>query len=1360
MKKSISLLLLLVVTLLHAQNDFKNAGGTGFVENKGQLCNQHNKPNTNVAFLLNAPGMNIQLRKSGFSYDFYRTEHRKKKIKHHGLLPAQQDTVEYIYTTQLHRVDFDFDGANPFVKIMGQDKLALHTNYYNMPWKSAGIEMVNSYKKVVYQNLYTGIDLLFSIPDDTSKPVEYNFVVHENGNINDIKFRIKGARNRLQDNVIKCSVRFGDFEETIPLSWTESGAGKETLGINYRQLGKNVYGFAANTSLKGKKIIIDPVPVRLWGTYFGGYAAAFPGYITTDALNNVYVSGLTASTQFVATEGTFMSTYTSGSSGAYISKLSSNGSQVWGTYYPVGGKTITVDSDFNVIFCGSTNSSYPNVTSAGAYQASKSSYSDCYIVKLNSSGQRLWGTYYGANGNDNAGAVSITHDSDNNIYLVGETDSTQDMATTGSFQPGLSGGYDGFISKFSPSGSRLWGTYFGGTRPDGLSTVNISDDGYIYVTGTTNSANMTTPGTYKPNWDGTPEIFIGKFDTAGTRLWSTYAGGSGYDYMFRAALRGSKLYLQGRTSSTNNIGTPGSLFPSYVISDNGTDSYFVMCFDTQTQNILYGTYFPSQITGLTVNQNDQALFCGDASSNENIATPDAYMPVKGTYSKSYLVKLGAAGERIWGTYYGGDKAEQNCAVATDTAGDIYMHGITNGSMTGIATPGAHQSSISPANVGATYIVKFRDCNSFSRVSSNSPVCIGQTINLTAQGGANYLWSGPDGFTSIQQNPVIPSATALKAGTYSCAITGTAGCDATQTIEIVVGDTELPVPTVTNLPPLTADCTLSVTQIPTATDRCDGIITATTINPLVYNVPGNYTINWTYTDSSGNVTTQQQQVVVNQPALAVEPNVMLSGCNGTPFNLTQAQALITQIPGATFTYYDDPLNAQQQINAVANPTAYTVTTSSQIFVVVALPGGCNAVSNLLLQSIALPVVPAYTMEKCFGTGQQIFNLADALPSLNPNNEYAVTFYASASDLSNAIPIVNTGSFTTSTPLYSLYVKLVNSAGCIGTGTIELKAGHANNLDLSDYIECEVNGPVLFNLASQQAKIIATLPADNYQFSYYNNYNDAIDGTANNTLNATLSVTAGSTTVYYRVLAPGSCPYIIKQLLIAIPKPDFGLEAVYDICKGEKLNLSLPGGYYRYEWSNGALGQNASFTDAGTYTATITTVVGGVTCQNTQDFTVNVYNSPYVSDIITTDFAGNNNSITVLPFSPDNLYALNGGTYGQDNVFTGLEGGLYTIHVKDKGGCGVTVKTVAVLNYPKFFTPNGDGQSDYWHIKYAATARILVTIFDRYGKLITTVKPNDRGWDGTFNGHPLPATDYWFVIQQQDGIEYRGHFSLIR
>ncbi|WP_282044428.1 T9SS type B sorting domain-containing protein [Winogradskyella flava] len=86
---------------------------------------------------------------------------------------------------------------------------------------------------------------------------------------------------------------------------------------------------------------------------------------------------------------------------------------------------------------------------------------------------------------------------------------------------------------------------------------------------------------------------------------------------------------------------------------------------------------------------------------------------------------------------------------------------------------------------------------------------------------------------------------------------------------------------------------------------------------------------------------------------------------------------------------------------------------------------------------------------------------------------------------------------------------------------------------------------------------------------------------------------------------------------------------------------------------------------------------------------------------------------------------------------------------------------LLYYPGFFTPNGDGDSDYWQIKNSEVEPLSkLFIYDRYGKLITELRPNDSGWDGTLNGNKLPSSDYWFIMERQNGKTYSGHFSLKR
>ena len=83
------------------------------------------------------------------------------------------------------------------------------------------------------------------------------------------------------------------------------------------------------------------------------------------------------------------------------------------------------------------------------------------------------------------------------------------------------------------------------------------------------------------------------------------------------------------------------------------------------------------------------------------------------------------------------------------------------------------------------------------------------------------------------------------------------------------------------------------------------------------------------------------------------------------------------------------------------------------------------------------------------------------------------------------------------------------------------------------------------------------------------------------------------------------------------------------------------------------------------------------------------------------------------------------------------------------------------YSRFFTPNGDGYNDTWRIKLSNfEAGLAIKIFDRNGKLIKTLTNMDNGWDGTYGGLVLPASDYWFLINRANGLEHKGHFSLKR
>ena len=152
--------------------------------------------------------------------------------------------------------------------------------------------------------------------------------------------------------------------------------------------------------------------------------------------------------------------------------------------------------------------------------------------------------------------------------------------------------------------------------------------------------------------------------------------------------------------------------------------------------------------------------------------------------------------------------------------------------------------------------------------------------------------------------------------------------------------------------------------------------------------------------------------------------------------------------------------------------------------------------------------------------------------------------------------------------------------------------------------------------------------------------------------------------------------------------------------------------------------------------------------------------YTLDVI--DFTAGGNSVFInIQNQPNFEYSLDGMLYTDNPYFTNLEPGLYTIFIRSKDNCRTVTEDILILNYPKFFTPNGDGINEFWTLPYLfMQPDASIEIYDRYGKLITGFKGSNEGWDGTYNGHALPSTDYWFKLELKNERIIKGHFALIR
>lgn len=251
------------------------------------------------------------------------------------------------------------------------------------------------------------------------------------------------------------------------------------------------------------------------------------------------------------------------------------------------------------------------------------------------------------------------------------------------------------------------------------------------------------------------------------------------------------------------------------------------------------------------------------------------------------------------------------------------------------------------------------------------------------------------------------------------------------------------------------------------------------------------------------------------------------------------------------------------------------------------------------------------------------------------------------------------------------------------------------------------------------------------------------------------------IYARIKNGNDCFGITPiTLVVNTFEPDnFEDETVF-ICAGNPLNLDVDPSFADYLWTTSQKTASITIQAEGTYSVTVTNEKG---CKKTKTFIAKSSEKAIYEGAKINDFAGKNNTITLLysgkgvyEFSLDNL------SFQDSPSFTSIAPGKYTATIRDKNGCGnTTTENLYVLDYPRFFTPNADGFNDVWSIKnWEIVPKSKMIIFDRYGKLLKELTATSAGWNGMYSNTFLPADDYWFHLILENGKIIKGHFSLKR
>lgn len=276
------------------------------------------------------------------------------------------------------------------------------------------------------------------------------------------------------------------------------------------------------------------------------------------------------------------------------------------------------------------------------------------------------------------------------------------------------------------------------------------------------------------------------------------------------------------------------------------------------------------------------------------------------------------------------------------------------------------------------------------------------------------------------------------------------------------------------------------------------------------------------------------------------------------------------------------------------------------------------------------------------------------------------------------------------------------------------------------------------------------------------------------NPFLSATQNVTVIVENPINP-NCSATLTIPFVVHTLPNIELNATELICSNiPTFFVTLNPGFldnslaanFNYNWKKDggnsiATSPTLGVNSEGSYTVEVTNQSG---CSRTRTIQVTASNQAAITSIDIVDLV-DFNTVTINTIGTgDYEYSMDylNGIWQDSNLFTNVPGGIHQVLINDKNGCGLVSKQITVLSIPKFFTPNNDGYNDYWTVKgMISYPTAELRIFDRYGKLLKELRPNSIGWDGTFNGQPLPASDYWFVFKiDAKTPEKRGHFSLKR
>ena len=503
-------------------------------------------------------------------------------------------TGPLVIHSHVYQVQFANANDTSAISVMPDKPLDdTYNNYFIGNDKSKWASNCRVYQAVVYQNIYPGIDVRYYTNNGALK---YDFIVHPGADSKAIALQFDGAdKLYLQSGNLHIQTSVGEVSELSPYSYTAGNSGKTEVKTKF-VIRKNTVSFQLEEYDKSATLVIDPTLV--FSTFTGSRVDNWGFTATFDGQGNLYSGGIVFGNGFPVSNGAFQTTYHGGNSAdtdpmdVGIMKFSANGTKrIYATYLGGTGNeqphSLVVDNDNNLIVAGRTSSgtSFPSTSDKFGPENAGGAGQDIFVTKFNAAGSALIGSrriggsgtdgvniatnYVGGDGHGGASSTrrnygddarsEVITDASNNIYLVGQTASTDFPVTTGAFQQTAGGKQDGVVIKTSGNLSNIaFSSYLGGDGDDASFVLSISPvTNNIYVAGGTSSSNF--PGVARGNsvvngsfQGGDCDGFVAIISNDGSQLFNaSYFGTPGADLIFGIQFdRIGFPYITGTTTGT------------------------------------------------------------------------------------------------------------------------------------------------------------------------------------------------------------------------------------------------------------------------------------------------------------------------------------------------------------------------------------------------------------------------------------------------------------------------------------------------------------------------------------------------------------------------------------------------------------------------------------------------------------------------------------------------------------------------------------------------------------------------------------------------------------------------------------------